>query len=326
MIEPCGGLGLISVVETPSLLSAPGAERSPTRGSGGASVWLRRSAAVGAWGALFALLALAIGRLSQQVPLNSDQASSVLEGWAMGHGNLLLGGWTLPADGFITTKLPLLALLERFQGLTPEVVYEIAGLLGAGVVVAGAWLAGGRLRGRARVLAMLVTGALLTSQTLLMPGTGNSFPAGVMLPAGTDHAASLLLLLVACLALQAAGRSWVWPAVAWLALAVASIGDPLAAVVGGGSLTVVGAIGLATRRRARAGANTAIGGAMGSWSSSVSPRPSRSRSPGGRSGASAASPPRPCSAAGTGCPPRCPPSVTTSRWAAEPCSPSSAPT
>ena len=252
MIEPCGGLGLISVVETPSLLSAPGAERSPTRGSGGASVWLRRSAAVGAWGALFALLALAIGRLSQQVPLNSDQASSVLEGWAMGHGNLLLGGWTLPADGFITTKLPLLALLERFQGLTPEVVYEIAGLLGAGVVVAGAWLAGGRLRGRARVLAMLVTGALLTSQTLLMPGTGNSFPAGVMLPAGTDHAASLLLLLVACLALQAAGRSWVWPAVAWLALAVASIGDPLAAVVGGGSLTVVGAIGLATRRRARA--------------------------------------------------------------------------
>ncbi|MGD1033720.1 MAG: hypothetical protein ABR977_04735 [Candidatus Dormibacteria bacterium] len=213
----------------------------------------RPAVAVAGWVALGLLLALAIGRLSQRVPLSSDQASSVLEGWAMGHGNLLLRGWTLPADGFVTTKLPLLALLERFQGLTPEVVYEVAGLLGAGVVVAGAWLAGGRLRGATRAVAMLVTGALLASQTLLLPGTGGgSFPAGVMLPAGTDHAATLLLLLTACLALQGSGRSWVWPAVAWVALAAASIGDPLAAVVGGGGLAVVGAVGLATRRRGAA--------------------------------------------------------------------------
>ena len=209
----------------------------------------RPAVAVAGSVALFALLALAIGRLSQQVPLNSDQAGSVLEGWAMGHGNPLLSGWTLPADGFVTSKLPLLALLERFQGLTPAVVYEVAGLLGAGVVAAGVWLAGGRLHGRTRVLAMLVTGALLASQALLIPGVEGSFPAGAMLPAGSDHAATLLLLLVACLALQGWARSWVWPAVAWVALAAASIGDPLAAVVGGGSLTVVGAVGLATRRR-----------------------------------------------------------------------------
>jgi hypothetical protein len=216
-------------------------------------VWLRRSSATGVWVALYALLALAIGRLSQQVPLNSDQASSVLEGWAMGHGNLMLGGWTLPADGFVTTKLPLLALLERFQGLTPAVVYEAAGLLGAGVVVAGSWLAGGRLRGASRVLAMLVTGVLLASQTLLIPGVEGLFPAGAMLPAGSDHAATLLLLLIACLALQGWARCWVWSVVVWVALAAASIGDPLAAVVGGGALTVVGAVGLATRRGAADG-------------------------------------------------------------------------
>ena len=44
-----------------------------------------------------------------------------------------------------------------------------------------------------------------------------------------------------------------WPAVAWVALAGASIGDPLAAVVGGGALDAVGAVGLATRRRVTAG-------------------------------------------------------------------------
>ena len=169
----------------------------------------RPAVAVAGSVALFALLALAIGRLSQQVPLNSDQASSVLEGWAMAHGNPLLSGWTLPSDGFFTDKLPLLALLERFQGLTPEVVYEVSGLLGAGVVVAGIWLAGGRLHGRTRVLAMLVTGVLLASQALLIPGVEGSFPGGAMLPAGSDHAATLLLLLVACLALQRWTRSWI---------------------------------------------------------------------------------------------------------------------
>jgi len=65
--------------------------------------WLaRKSAVVCGWVGLGLLLAVAIARLSRQVPLNSDQASSVLEGWAMAHGNLLLGGWTLPSDSFFT--------------------------------------------------------------------------------------------------------------------------------------------------------------------------------------------------------------------------------
>ncbi len=195
------------------------------------------------------LLAVAIARLSRQVPLNSDQASSVLEGWAMAHGNVLLGGWTLPSDSFFTDKLPLLALLERFQGLTSAVEYEAAGLLGAGVVLAGIWLAGGRLRGRTRAVAMLVTGALLAAQTLLLPSAGESFPAGVLIPAGSDHAASLLLLLVACLALQGTTRSRAWWTVVGVALAAASIGDPLAAVVGGGALAGIGGLDLVFGRR-----------------------------------------------------------------------------
>jgi hypothetical protein len=40
----------------------------------------------------------------------------------MAHGNVLLSGWTLPSDSFFTDKLPLLALLERFQGFVSGVV------------------------------------------------------------------------------------------------------------------------------------------------------------------------------------------------------------
>jgi hypothetical protein len=167
----------------------------------------------------------------------------------MAHGNLLLSGWTLPADGFYTSKLLLLALLERIQGLTPDVIYEVTGLLGAGLVVAGVWLAGVRHQGRTRAVAMVVTGSLLTSQTLLIPGGANSFPAGALLPAGTDHAATLLLLLIACLALQGIGRSRWWWAAVWVALAAASIGDPIAAVAGGGAMAAAGVVDLAAGRR-----------------------------------------------------------------------------
>jgi hypothetical protein len=68
-------------------------------------------------------------------------------------------------------------------------------------------------------------------------------------PAGTDHAASLLLILVACLAIQGTARSGAWWAVAGVALAAASIGDPLAAVVGGGAVAGAGALDLAWGRR-----------------------------------------------------------------------------
>jgi hypothetical protein len=239
---------------------------------------VRRACAGVGTAVLGLVLALAIGRLSQQVPLNSDQASSVLEGWAIAHGNVLLGGWTLPSDSFFTDKLPLLALLERFQGLTSAVEYEATGLLGAGVVLAGIWLAGGRLRGRSRAVAMVVTGALLASQALVLPGSSASFPAGSLLPAGTDHAASLLLLLVACLALQGARGgargSRVWLAVVWVALAAASIGDPLAAVVGGGAVAGVGTLDLLVGRRDGArrdailvviGLSSAVAAPLGWW-------------------------------------------------------------
>ena len=145
---------------------------------------------------------------------------------------------------------------------------EASGLLGAGIVLAAVWLAGGRYRGGTRALVMLVTGTLLTAQTVLIPGGANSFPAGQMLPASSDHAATLLLLLIACLALQGGVRvSGVWWVIVWLALAVASVGDPLAIVVGGGSIIVVAG----GRTWPCGGARHRAGTRRCSWSAHLSP-------------------------------------------------------
>src|SRR5579885_1567887 len=52
--------------------------------------------------------------VSHIIGSNSDNASIILEGQAMLHGNLLLHGWYLPPDSFITTEMALDALGSVF--------------------------------------------------------------------------------------------------------------------------------------------------------------------------------------------------------------------
>ena len=77
---------------------------------------------------------------SQLVRNNSDNASIILEGRAMLHGNLILRGWYLPSDSFMTSEMPLDALGSLFftgvqlLKITPALLY-------ATTVVAAAYLA-----------------------------------------------------------------------------------------------------------------------------------------------------------------------------------------
>ena len=69
------------------------------------------------------VLAVAIARLSRQVPLNSDQASSVLEGWAMAHGNLLLRSHTSPVQiRVMKSRKPPLAVVVPGRVYRPDAV------------------------------------------------------------------------------------------------------------------------------------------------------------------------------------------------------------
>ena len=51
---------------------------------------------------------------SRFVTNSSDNAGIILEAQAMAHGNLILHGWHLPPDSFITTEMPLDAVLSAF--------------------------------------------------------------------------------------------------------------------------------------------------------------------------------------------------------------------
>lgn len=61
----------------------------------------------------------------------SDNAGIILEAQAMGRGNVLLHGWYLPPDSFLTTEMPLDALLGTlFSGrqlltITPALLYAL---------------------------------------------------------------------------------------------------------------------------------------------------------------------------------------------------------
>jgi hypothetical protein len=62
------------------------------------------------WPATFALLFVAHLYADQLQPNTPDNASVILEGQAILHGNVLLRGWYLPSDSLITTDMPLVAV------------------------------------------------------------------------------------------------------------------------------------------------------------------------------------------------------------------------
>src|SRR5262249_52799370 len=86
---------------------------------------------------------------------NSDNASMILEAQAMLHGNVILHGWYLPPDSFITSEMPLDALAglvftpAQLLKITPALLYA-ATVLGATYLAsrcvpnpANRWLAAG---------------------------------------------------------------------------------------------------------------------------------------------------------------------------------------
>src|SRR5215471_21384666 len=97
-------------------------------------VWRKLPSLLG-WLVGFAALFAGYLFASQFVPNNSDNASMILEGQAMLHGNLFLHGWYVPPDSFITTEMALDALGSLFFSgehllkITPAFLYATTVLL-----------------------------------------------------------------------------------------------------------------------------------------------------------------------------------------------------
>ena len=206
--------------------AARAAEPTADGGRRRARVWW-----AGATAGAAAVLMLCYLRIAGTVPVLSDGAANALQARDMLHGNLLLAGWWVTDVSFLTTELPQYALVIAAAGLRPEVVHICAAITYTLLVLLVAYVARGRASG-----AEAVVRALVAAGIMLAPEPG---VASWVLLSDPDHVGTGVPLLLLLLLLdRARGSRWV-PVAAFVLLALASVGDPLAEVIGALPLAAV---------------------------------------------------------------------------------------
>jgi hypothetical protein len=168
----------------------------------------------------------------------SDRATAILEGQAVGSGNVLLHGWILTHDSFWTIDAFFYALAVRIGGLRPGLLNLEPALAVAIAVVVGAFVASRGHRGGAAIAGATTAVVLLAFPTNAM----SSFLLG-----GPDHVSTAVLALLAFIFLRRGRFDWRWAA-AVAALAFGMLGDLL--MVAYGIAPVLGA-GVVSMRRKR---------------------------------------------------------------------------
>jgi len=163
-------------------------------------------------------------RIAGTVTVTSDGAGNAIEAWDLFHHDLLLHGWWVTDVSFYTTELPQYALVEAASGLRPEVVHICAAMTYTLLVLLAAFVARGRVGGaRGAVSALIAAGVMLAPE----PGAAT----GVLF-SSPDHVGTAVPVLVLLLLLDWARPRWWLPALAFLLLTAAIVGDPLIEVIG----------------------------------------------------------------------------------------------
>jgi len=200
------------------------------------------TAAVGS--SAFAGLVLILYATSARVYAGgSDRATSILEGQAMGSGNVLLHGWILTRDSFWTTDALFYALAVRVDGLKPSLMHWEPAVVGAIAVLVGALVASRGHRAGAAMAGAATAVALLALPTYAMA----SFLFG-----SAFHVSTAVLALFAFAALKQGRFDWRWAA-ALAALIFGMLGDLLMVAYGIVPLLGAGIVSMLRRREWRAG-------------------------------------------------------------------------
>ena len=196
--------------------------------------------------ALFAStgLVLVLDAISARVYAGgSDRATAILEGQAVGSGNVLLHGWILTHDSFWTIDAFFYALAVRIGGLRPGLLNLEPALAVAIAVVVGAFVASRGHRGGAAIAGAATAVVLLAFPTYAM----SSFLLG-----GPDHVSTAVLALLAFIFLRRGRFDWRW-AVAVAALAFGMLGDLLMVAYGIAPVLGAGVVSMLRKREWRAG-------------------------------------------------------------------------
>jgi hypothetical protein len=183
--------------------------------------------------ALAGLFLLYLG-LSRAVVVGSDGGTIALQAWDMLHGNVLLHGWAMSDVSFYPTELPEYALVERLNGLSPEVVHIAGALTYTILVLLAGLVARGRATGREAMVRVLIAAGIMLAPA---PGFGSS-----TLLLSPDHFGSTVPVLLAWLVVDQGPRRWWVPAGAGAILAWGVLADPLVQVTGVAPMVLVCAV------------------------------------------------------------------------------------
>jgi hypothetical protein len=202
----------------------------------------RRAVIVGIVVAAVAVL-LFLAYLGQAggIGFDSDNASAVLQGDAMAHGNVLLRGWYLSDVSFFTTELPQYALVTLVHGVNAEATKLAAAMTYTLLVLLAAFAAKGRATGREAGVRVLVTTVVLLAPQAVH-GTA-------VVLSGPDHVGTLVPLLVAWILLDRLPERRYLPVAVGALLCWTEVADQMAVYVGALPLALVAAFRLYRRPR-----------------------------------------------------------------------------
>jgi hypothetical protein len=179
----------------------------------------------------------------QSYPGDSDKASTILQAQDLSHGNVLLHGWILTTDSFITLDQLYYAVATRLVGVRPTLMHSGPAFFAAVLVVVGVLVAVEGRRGAAALAGGAVVVALLALPTPLMSrfylGTGY-------------HVDTALYALLAFVALRSGRFGWQW-ALGVVLLAAGLLGDLQIAAFGVAPVFLAGLTAMLRRRDWRSG-------------------------------------------------------------------------
>lgn len=183
---------------------------------------------------------------------DSDGATVVLQGHAMGKGNLTLSGWALSLDSFWTVDAVVYTLVELVTGVRGVLLFLVPAMIAAGVVVVGVLLARDRRGG--------IAGVAAATTVVVVLGLPSHELANVFLR-GPLHVGTALLCLCAFAGLRSGRFGWGWVA-AVVCLAAGILGDFQTAILGVASVAGAGVVAMLRMRAWRSGREE-LGAALG---------------------------------------------------------------
>jgi len=202
---------------------------------------------------LVALVALLYTASVHAFSPDSDGATVILEGKAMGGGQVMLHGWALSLDSFWTVDAVFYMVVEFFTGVRAMLEYLVPAILAALVIVVGALAARDGRKGVAGVVGAGTVVALL------------AFPSHALSTfflRGPLHVGTALLCLVAFVGLRSGRLGWGW-AVAVVCFAAGTLGDFQMIALGVAPAFVAGLVAMARARHWRPGMSSVAAAAAG---------------------------------------------------------------